>query len=105
VAVILDMESLTLTHMLILACAALVIGLIAGAVWPRWWLLNALLVGALFPAWTLASALFQIYRNPGSNNLFPVAVAIACVITLPPAFLGAGAGELIGRRWRAGPGP
>ena len=97
----LDMESLTGTQMLILACCALVIAAVAGTVWPRWWWLSALAVGTLFPAYTLSAALLGIYRNPSSNNLFPVAVAVACVITMPPAFLGAGAGEMIGRTLRS----
>jgi hypothetical protein len=100
-----DMDAMTLTAMVILACTALLVALVAGAVWPRRWRLVALLVGGLFPAFILANVASSLVRNPKSNNLWPVVVAIACAITLPPAYVGAGAGEMIGRRVRRRPGP
>lgn len=93
----LDMESLTPTHLLLLAGSAFAVALAAAAVWPRRWWLVALVVGLLFPAYTLSSALAGIRRDPTANNLFPVSVAIACALTMVPAFVGAGVGEMIGR--------
>lgn len=93
----LDMESLTGTHLLILAGAALVVALGAAVVWPRRWQVVALVVGLLFPSYALSGALVGAWRNPTSNSMWPVGVAIACVLTLVPAFVGAGVGEMVGR--------
>jgi hypothetical protein len=98
-----DMDAMTLTAMLILAGTALLVALVAGAVWPRRWRLVALLVGGLFPAFIIANVVAGLVRNPKSNNLWPVAVAIACAVTLPPAYVGAGAGEMIARLMRRPP--
>ena len=96
----LDMDSLTGTHLLVLAGSAFVVALAAAARRPRRWEAVALVVGLVFPAYTLSSAIVGILRDPNSNNLFPIAVAFATVLTLVPAFVGAGIGEMIGRRLR-----
>jgi hypothetical protein len=59
-----------------------------------------LVVGLLFPAYALSSALVGVWRDPTSNSMWPFGVAIACVLTLVPALLGAGVGEMIGRGLR-----
>ena len=97
-----EMDSMTLTEMAILACTALLLALVGGAVWPRRWGLIAVLVGGLFPAFILFDVAQSLVRAPNSNNLWPVVVGIACAITLLPAFVGAGAGEMIGRLCRRG---
>ena len=94
---ILDMEKLTGTHILILAGVALVVALVAAAVWPRRWQVVALVVGLLFPAYTLSGALLGIWRNPKSNTMWPFGVAFACLVTLVPAYFGAGVGEMVRR--------
>ena len=96
----LDMDLMTGTHLLMLGGVAFVVALIAAARWPRRWWAVALVVGMVFPAYTLSSAIVGILRDPKSNNLFPIAVAFATVLTLVPAFVGAGIGEMIGRRLR-----
>ena len=93
----LDVDAMRGTHLLMLAACAFVVALAAAAVWPRRWKAVALVVGMLFPAYVLSSAIVGIMRDPTSNNLFPIAVAMFCVLTLPPAYLGAGIGEMIGR--------
>lgn len=93
----LDMDSMTGTDLLVLAGTSLVAALAAGALWPRRWKAAALVVGLLFPAYTASSIAVGIMRGSKSNNLFPIAIAIACVLTFVPAFLGAGVGEMIGR--------
>ena len=93
----LNMDSITGTDLLILTGFAFVVALAAAAVRPRWWRFVALVVGLLFPAYTLASALVGIRRDPTAHNLWPIGVAFACVVTLVPAFLGAGVGEMVGR--------
>ena len=95
-----DMDSMTGIHLLVLAGSAFVLALAAAARWPRRWWAVALVVGLVFPTYTLSSAIVGILRDPTSNNLFPIAVAIATVLTLVPAFVGAGIGEMIGRRVR-----
>lgn len=95
-----DMDSMTGTHLLMLAGLAFIAALAAAACWPRRWKAVALVVGLVFPAYTLSSAIVGILRDPKSNNLFPIAVAFATVLTLVPAFVGAGTGEMIGRRLR-----
>ena len=94
---ILDMDSLTGKNLLVLAGAALVVALVAGVAWPRRWKVVALVVGLLFPAYALSGALVGAWRNPTSNSMWPFGIAIACVVTLVPAFLGAGVGEMVGR--------
>src|SRR5688500_18462917 len=101
----LDMDSLTGTHLLVLAGSAFVVALAAAARWPRRWKAVAAVVGLVFPAYTLSSAIVGILRDPKSNNLFPIAVAFATVLTLVPAFVGAGTGGMIGRRLRRRPPP
>ena len=94
----LDMDSLTGTHLLLLAGLAFVVAFAAAARWPRRFKAVALVVGLAFPAYTLSSAVVGIARDARSNNLFPIAVAFATVLTLGPAFVGAGIGEMVGRR-------
>ena len=96
----LDMDSMTGTHLLILAGSALVVAFAGAVAWPRRWACVALTVGLLFPAYTLSSAVVGIARDPTSNNLFPIAVVFACVLTVSPAFLGAGIGAMVGRALR-----
>jgi hypothetical protein len=101
----LDMDAMTGTDLLILAGAAFAAGLVGAIIRPRRWWLIALVIGALFPAYTLSAALLGIRRDPTSNNLFPIAVGFACLLTGLPAFVGAGAGELIGRNLRTRSNP
>ena len=98
----LDMDSMTGTHLLLLAGLAFIAAFAAAVRWPRRWKVVSLVVGLVFPAYTLSSAIVGIMQNPKSNNLFPIAVAIAAALTLVPAFVAAGIGEMIGRRLRRG---
>ena len=91
------MDSLTGTHLLILAGAALVVALAAAVAWPARWTTVAVVVGLVFPAYALCSALVLIWREPKSNSVWFIGVGIACVLTLVPAFVGAGIGEMVGR--------
>ena len=88
---------MTAMQLLILACSALATALIAAAIWPGRRLLIGVIVGGIFPTYMLAAAWAS------ASNLWPVAVAIACVLTLLPAYLGAGLGEMIGRKLRPRP--
>ena len=45
-----------------------------------------------------SDALAGVWRHPTSNSMWPIGVAFACVLTLVPAFVGAGVGEMVGRR-------
>jgi hypothetical protein len=87
-----DMDPVT--SLLVTTCSALVIALIAAAIWPRRWLLTALIVGCSFPAYVMA------YGLVSGANLWPIAGGLWWILTMPPAFLGAGVGEMIGRRRR-----
>ena len=105
------MDLMTGTGLLVLAGTSLVVALAAGVLWPRRWIAAALVVGLLFPAYTALSVAVGIMRGSRSNNLFPISIAIACVLTFVPAFLGAWVGELVGRglrrlqrSWHAGSG-
>jgi hypothetical protein len=83
-----------MTSLLITTCSALAIALIAAVIWPRRWLPIACIVGCSFPAYVMASGLIT------GGNMWPVAGGLWWILTMPPAFLGAGVGEMIGRRRR-----
>jgi hypothetical protein len=91
------MDSLTGTQLVILAGGALVVAMAVAVVRPRRWRIVALVVGLLFPAYTMSVALLGVRRNPTANSMWPIGVAFACALTLVPAFLGAGVGELVAR--------
>ena len=80
-------------QLVIPACSALAISLVFAAVWPRWWRPIAVIVGCAFPACMMAFAAIN------DSNIWFVVGGIWAVVTLPPAYLGARAGEMVGRRW------
>ena len=73
-------ETVMTWALILIPCSALVI---------------ALIVGCTFPTYMLAAGLIS------RSNLWPVGVVIGCVMTMPPAFLGAGVGAMIGQRRKA----
>ena len=80
--------------LVLIPCVALVIALIAALIRPQNWLAIALVVGGVFPIYMLASGVIM------QSNLWPIGGLIGAVMTMPTAFLGAGVGEMIGRRRR-----
>jgi hypothetical protein len=102
---LLDMDHWTGAHVLGVIAGLVAAGLVGGLLWPRRAWLAGLFVGAVLPVLILINVVIGISRNPKSHNMWPFEVAIACVLSFPPALLGAAGGWGVRRvlhRTRAG---
>lgn len=75
-------------------------GLLLGGVFPRRAWLWAVVFEAGVQGGCLAAMIPDWLKDPTSNNLWPLALALIGVLSLPPTFVGIGIGWLF-RRWTA----
>ena len=94
------MDQMTRLQFLVLLVAVIIISFLVFVIRDgRPWV-AALIIGVVFPISVVAKILIDLRNNPTSHNLFPFEIAIACIVSIPPAFVGAFLGAAMRRAMR-----